>query len=385
MDPLARRMMTGQATGVARPAASRASDTALAASKADTLMDLTTLMSARISAAFHEYIEAAGYQPPIHEAEEHFDPHVAFEGHDEPEPQLSQQRELSLKGKATLQPDVAARGRTHRPPGAEAAKPQLMASPQEVAKLTESIVPLAMEGLLNRAHRDEAARKRDAAKFILLILKAHGNYVYDHCTRLVDLALALSKELGIEDEQVHREVEDGIVYRDLGEVTFFLTKQSPRQRDALAAYLAGVEIAQDSLLHDVGKIQVPQEILYKPGPLTPEETQIMRQHPVWGAEILSKIPPLQHAVPVTRHHHERWDGGGYPSGLKGDEAPLAARLVTVVDTFDALISDRPYRPALPFDVVMDEMRRGVGTQFDPDISRAFLGIVDRVWSPERQY
>src|SRR5579862_2092417 len=107
-----------------------------------------------------------------------------------------------------------------------------------------------METVLNKAHRDDATRKREAAKFALLILKAHGNYVYDHCTRLVDLALALARELGCEDEKLQRAVEDGMIFRDMGEVGFFLTKQSPRQRYALSAYLAGVDIAQESLLHD---------------------------------------------------------------------------------------------------------------------------------------
>lgn len=294
--------------------------------------------------------------------------------------------EQALVGRMRLQPDVLTR--SSRPQAAEAQAEEAaspLVDPQEFATLAEGIVPFAMESLLNRAHRDDHARKRDAAKFVLLMLKAHGAYVYEHCTRLVDLAMALSKELGIEDEQTHREVEDGLIYRDVGEVAFFLTRQSPRQREALAAYLEGVEMAQDSLLHDIGKIQVPPEILYKPGQLTPREMEIMRMHPVWGAEILSNIPPLVHAVPSTRHHHERWDGTGYPGQLKGPDTPLAARIVTVVDTFDALVSDRPYRKALPYDEVLEIMREGVGTQFDPDIGASFLRIVDRVWSPDRQY
>ena len=101
--------------------------------------------------------------------------------------------------------------------------------------------------MLNRAHRADDARKKEAARFILLMLKAHGEYVYEHCTRLVDLALALSRHLGVQDETTDREVQDGLIYRNTGEVAFYLTNQSPRQqRYALAAFLAGIDVAQES-------------------------------------------------------------------------------------------------------------------------------------------
>lgn len=263
------------------------------------------------------------------------------------------------------------------------------AQPDETARqtraLAEGIIPSMMEGLLNQGHRKDRRDKKDAARLMLIILKAHGAYVYEHCTRLVDLAMSLAREMGQADEQLGREVEEGMTYRDVGEVAFFLTRRSARQRDALAAYLAGVDLAQESMLHDLGKIQVPEDILYKPGPLTPDERRIMQRHPVWGAEILEGIPPLHHAIPVTRHHHERWDGQGYPDGFAGNDIPLAARIVCVVDAFDAMVSDRPYRKGLPFAEACEIIREGSGTQFDPQVAQAFLRIADKVWSPERQY
>lgn len=266
-------------------------------------------------------------------------------------------------------------------------RPEAGGSPTatDVRLLAEGVIPAMMEGLLNKAHRADKRDKRDAARLLLIILKAHGAYVYEHCTRLVDLAQSLAREMGEKSEQLDREVEDGLTYRDLGEVGFFLTRRSARQREALAAYLGGDDMAQDAMLHDVGKIQVPETILYKPGPLDDDERAIMERHPVWGAQILEGLPPLHHAIPVVRHHHERYDGQGYPDGLAGESIPLAARIVSVVDAFDAMVSDRPYRQGMPIDEVCRNIHEGSGTQFDPRVAKAFLSIVDRVWSPERHY
>lgn len=265
------------------------------------------------------------------------------------------------------------------------APPEAGGSAADARRLADGIVPSMMEGLLNTAHRKEKRDRKDAARLLLIVLKAHGAYVYEHCTRLVDLAHALAREMGERSETLDREVEDGLVYRDIGEVAFFLTRRSARQRDALAAYLGGDALAQDAVLHDLGKIQVPEEILYKPGPLDKAERAVMERHPVWGAEILETVPPLHHAIPVTRHHHERYDGEGYPDRLAGEQIPLAARIVCVVDAFDAMVSDRPYRRGLPVEEACRIIRDGAGTQFDPRAAEAFLRIVHRVWAPDRQY
>jgi HD-GYP domain-containing protein (c-di-GMP phosphodiesterase class II) len=131
------------------------------------------------------------------------------------------------------------------------------------------------------------------------------------------------------------------------------------------------QLACGFLLHDVGKLAVPDAVLNKPGPLDADEWDLMRQHPEKGAKILSTIPFLDRALDVVRHHHERWDGTGYPDGLEGGEIPLWARIFAVVDTVDAITSDRPYRPARPLEVAMRELRDGSGEQFDPACVAAF--------------
>ena len=130
------------------------------------------------------------------------------------------------------------------------------------------------------------------------------------------------------------------------------------------------------LLHDIGKVAIPDAILYKPGALTDEERALMARHPVIGAEIVGEIEFLDEAAEVVRSHHERWDGGGYPDGLAGEQIPLAARVFAVADVLDALTSDRPYRPASPIGTVREMINAESGTQFDPRVVEAFNSIDD---------
>lgn len=130
------------------------------------------------------------------------------------------------------------------------------------------------------------------------------------------------------------------------------------------------------LLHDVGKVAIPDAILYKPGPLTSEERALMAKHPEIGAEIVGGIEFLAGAVEVVRSHHERWDGHGYPDGLHGEEIPLAARVFAVADVLDALTTDRPYRPASTIRVAREMITAGAGSQFDPRVIDAFNRIED---------
>lgn len=134
-----------------------------------------------------------------------------------------------------------------------------------------------------------------------------------------------------------------------------------------------------ALLHDVGKIGVPDAILHKPGELTEEEWRVMRRHPDIGYEILQSIPFLKPAVPVVRHHHERWDGMGYPLRLRDCEIPLPARIFAIADTLDAITTNRPYRSARPFRAAFGEIHRMRGTQFDPEIVDVFTTIPQETW------
>ena len=139
-----------------------------------------------------------------------------------------------------------------------------------------------------------------------------------------------------------------------------------------------IDLAHGVLLHDIGKIGIPDSILLKPGKLTDEEWRIMRRHPEIGKRLIENIPFLKGAVPIVYCHHERWDGTGYPRGLKGEEIPLGARIFAVVDAFDAMTFDRPYSRAIPFDAAKAEIRRCAGTHFDPAVVRSFLRVPDAV-------
>jgi putative nucleotidyltransferase with HDIG domain len=130
-------------------------------------------------------------------------------------------------------------------------------------------------------------------------------------------------------------------------------------------------------LHDIGKIGIADAILHKAGPLTVEEFEEMKTHTVKGAMVLSNYPELAPLVPIVRHHHERWDGRGYPDRLAGEAIDPLARIVAVVDAFDAMTSDRPYRPALSLDAALAEIGDKAGKQFAPDCARAFLRL--RPW------
>jgi PAS domain S-box-containing protein len=133
-------------------------------------------------------------------------------------------------------------------------------------------------------------------------------------------------------------------------------------------------LRRGALLHDIGKMGIPDSILRKPGPLTDEEWKIMRRHPSYAYELLAPITFLHPALDIPYCHHERWDGSGYPRGLKGEEIPIAARIFAIVDVWDALLSDRPYRPRMKPEQVLDYIEAGAGTQFDPDIVRVFLRL-----------
>jgi putative nucleotidyltransferase with HDIG domain len=138
-------------------------------------------------------------------------------------------------------------------------------------------------------------------------------------------------------------------------------------------------IARGAFLHDIGKMGVPDNILTKPGPLTAEEREIMRRHCDIGYAVLERIPFLKEAAEIVLSHQECYDGSGYPRGLKGEQIPIGARIFAVADTLDAMISDRPYRKALPISAAREEIQRFSGKQFDPRVVEVFMAQPEKLW------
>ncbi len=138
-------------------------------------------------------------------------------------------------------------------------------------------------------------------------------------------------------------------------------------------------IERGALLHDIGKIGIPDRILLKPEKLTPEEWVEMKKHPLIGFNMCSKIEMLKKSAQIVLHHHESWDGKGYPSGLIGKDIPLGARIFAIADTLDAMTSDRPYRKGLPFQIARQEIHRYSGIQFDPEVVETFLSVSEERW------
>ncbi len=143
-------------------------------------------------------------------------------------------------------------------------------------------------------------------------------------------------------------------------------------------------IARGAFLHDIGKMAIPDSILRKPGKLTPDEIEIMKEHCFRGYQMLRKIPFLAEAAEIVYSHQEKWDGTGYPRGLKGEQIPLGARLFSIADTLDAIMSDRPYRKAQPFSAARDEIVLWSGRQFDPEAVKIFLSIPESIWHDVRK-
>jgi putative nucleotidyltransferase with HDIG domain len=143
-------------------------------------------------------------------------------------------------------------------------------------------------------------------------------------------------------------------------------------------------LARAAFLHDIGKMAIPDSILRKPGPLDDDEKQVMRKHCQIGYDMLIRIPFLRDAAEIVLAHQEFFNGTGYPRGLKEEQIPLGARIFTVADSLDAMISDRPYRRALPMAHAREEIRRCAGTQFDPKVAEVFMSIPDQHWIELRQ-
>jgi response regulator RpfG family c-di-GMP phosphodiesterase len=201
-----------------------------------------------------------------------------------------------------------------------------------------------LERRVGEATRDLAAALNELEDTYRATLEALGSALdtrdvgtHAHSRRVVGYSLTLARTHGLLDSQF-RDIEHGV------------------------------------LLHDIGKIGIPDGILLKPGPLSSDEWKIMRTHPDLGRRLVERIPFLRGAVPIVYHHHERWDGTGYPLGLRGEMIPLGARIFAVADAFDAMTFDRPYSVAISFDAARKEIARCAGTHFDPNVVEAFLKI-----------
>jgi len=174
---------------------------------------------------------------------------------------------------------------------------------------------------------------------------ARDSHTADHSSRVAAYVLAMARRLGLSPEAI-------------------------------------TELELAARLHDIGKIGVPDNVLMKPGPLTPSQWELMRQHALVGSSILHSAPLSQAIKNAVRHVHEWWDGRGYPDNLKGEQIPLFARILAVADAFEAMTSDRPYRSALSSDVALAELHRMRGVQFDPEIVDAFCAWAKTVNLPE---
>ena len=193
--------------------------------------------------------------------------------------------------------------------------------------------------------RDRSLNTRlDAADSVLLAMaravEARDDYTVHHAERVGVYAQEIARSHGLDSE------DQEIVYRG-------------------------------GVLHDLGKIAIRDAILLKPGPLTTDEFTTMKSHPTEGERICGPLRSTEHYVPIVRHHHERWDGTGYPDRLAGDSIPIGARMVAVADAWDAMVTDRPYRAGLPRDEAIRRLREGAGTQWDERFVQLFLAIIER--------
>ena len=204
------------------------------------------------------------------------------------------------------------------------------------------------------------------------------------------LVLAAQAALAIENAQLHQKIREGYIAALTSFCKFAETLMPYRQGHSLRVGIYAKRLAEvvglskqeaeqlriAALMQDLGLLKVPKEVLTKPGRLTDDEWKLVKQHPLWSLELVDPPAILTETIELAvRHHHERFDGSGYPDGLKGEQIPLPARLLAVADTFDALCSERPYRPAYSTEQALEEMRRVAGSQLDPELTEAFVQSV----------
>ena len=207
-----------------------------------------------------------------------------------------------------------------------------------VFELPSMSTTLSLIGMSSQVEALKAENKKiseQAARTILRALDAKDSYTFGHSMRVAWFSLVTGRELGLTDEDMH-------------------------------------ELELSAIFHDIGKIGTPDAVLNKPSRLSEEEFHVMKQHPEQTYQILKDFTHFEKIAMNARFHHERFDGKGYPLGLKGEDIPVAARIILIADTFDAMTSTRPYRKGLPYEVAFEELIQFSGTQFDPKLVRMFV-------------
>ena len=207
---------------------------------------------------------------------------------------------------------------------------------EEILSKTKKIENGSVEEILKNEYLD-------ALKALSKIIETRDPYTREHSERVTKYAIDIAREMGFSEEEIE-------------------------------------VLRQSSLLHDIGKVGISDIILCKQGKLSPEEKELIRKHPEIGEEILKPLKLLHIAQPLIRYHHERYDGQGYPDGLSGEEIPIYARILAVADSYDAMISERPYRKSLSHEEAVKELIRNSGTQYDPKIVDVFINKVIRKYN-----
>ncbi|MBU2516560.1 MAG: HD-GYP domain-containing protein, partial [Proteobacteria bacterium] len=273
-----------------------------------------------------------------------------------------------------------------------------------LARVAQSGQPLISQDAarLNLNPKNLIIRKYQPQAIVILPLTAQGKVIgILAADRPQGEAVVTSMDrdyLEVFANQVALAIENARMYRDLKESFLSTVKSLAQALEAKDSYTRGhservttyavrlatrLKMPSDEvdmlrrlgMLHDVGKIAIDRQILNKPGQLSPEDQELVRQHPSWGQSIIQPLKLNQGEIAIVRHHHERWDGLGYPDGLAGEAIPLPARVISVADAFDAMTSDRPYRNAMGLRDALKELERGSSTQFDPDVVEAFTTMV----------
>lgn len=205
----------------------------------------------------------------------------------------------------------------------------------ELPSLSTALSLLGLAGQVEKLKNENKKISEQAARTILKALDAKDSYTFGHSMRVAYFSLVTGTEAQLSQEEMY-------------------------------------ELELSAIFHDIGKIGTPDAVLNKPSRLSEEEFLVMKQHPEKSWEILKEYPQFEKIAANARFHHERFDGKGYPLGLKGDEIPVCARIILIADTFDAMTSTRPYRKGLPYEVAFDELLQFSGSQFDPQLVKLFI-------------